>query len=249
MFSWIKSAALNASPIVVGTFLAACGGGSSSDSTSQTASTQLTPGAYLATVAFADGSTDQAGLLLSPSGKFVSAFYYDDISVGTLNFGAADSIDGKFTDLFFDDSWQSVSGEVSGKAVNVKKATLTATAPGVAKDIVIERDDEFSDAGVTLEEITGTYSMSGTDVYTAAVTIAADGTITGSDETGCTFNGTATIPNTKYNVFEVTFEASNCEEALRNGQVSGLGYYESELKEISFVGTDKDVPTVFIGAK
>lgn len=232
--------------------MAACGGGgggSSSDSTSQTTSIKLAPGGYLTTVTFADGSTDEAGTFLSPSGKFVSAFYFDDISVGNLSFGDAGSIDGNFTDVLFDGSWQTVSGTLSGQAANVGKATLTAKASGVVNKVVLERDDQFSDAGVTLAEITGTYSMSGSDVYTTAVTIAADGTITGSDETGCAFNGTATIPNTKYNVFEVAFEASNCGDALRNGQFSGLGAYDSELRELNFVGTDNEVAAVFVGTK
>lgn len=252
MFARIHSVAFKASPIVLGTLLAACGGGggSSSDSTPEETVSRLDPGGYVTTVTFEDGSTDEAATLLSPSGKFVSVLYIDDITVGTLSFGSDGSITGSGTDVFFDgSSWQSVDGTISGEVANSGKATLTVSASGVENGVVLEREDQLSDAGVTLAELTGTYSMSGSDVYTTAVTIAADGTITGSDETGCVFNGSATIPDTKYNVFEVTFVASNCTDSLRNGEFSGLGAYDEDLSELSFAGTDGEVTAVFIGTK
>ncbi|MCG8519635.1 MAG: hypothetical protein MI794_16730 [Pseudomonadales bacterium] len=253
MFSRIKTVSLKLTPVVLGMFLVACsggGGGSSSGNPSQGTGKKLSPGGYLTTITSEDGSIEEAVSLLSPTGKFVTYYFFDDISIGTLEFGASGSISGSGQDIYFDGtSWQSVPGSLSGQVETPGKATLSPDIPGVETSAVFERENQFSDSGITMMELSGTYSMSGSIVHTTAVTIAEDGTLTGSDETGCVFNGSTTIPETQYNVFELIFEASNCSDALRNGRFAGLGAYDSELGELSFAGTDNEVTAVFIGTK
>ncbi|PCM45808.1 hypothetical protein [Marinobacter sp. ANT_B65] len=252
MFTWIKGGALKASPILFGTLLAACGGGggnSSSDTNASETNVKLAPGGYATGIVYGDGSTEEAITLLSPTGKFVTVVYLDSITVGTLQFGSDGSISGSGTDVTFDSSWETINGTLTGKTLTSGTATITAGIAGVENKVTLERDHQYSDLGITMSALTGTYSMSDPEVYPTTVTVAEDGTITGSDTTGCAFNGSVSIPDTKYNVFEVSYKASNCADSLRNGQFFGLGAYDPELMELEFAGTDREVTAVFIGTK
>jgi len=81
------------------------------------------------------------------------------------------------------------------------------------------------------------------------ITVSSDGFVTGSDETGCAFNGNIVIPETKYNVFEVSFDASNCSNVEHNGRFFGLGAYDPDLLELEFAGSSDKVTAVFVGTK
>lgn len=253
MLTKIKQGARRSSPFLMGFVLTACGGGGSGgggETTPDQSSVELTPGAYATDIAFSDGSSVSAATLLSPTGEFVVLVDLDDITVGTLEFGSGGSISGSGTDYVFDGStWQTQSGTISGEAVSASKATITATAPGYESTSTLERDAQYSDLGVTLSDLSGTYMMDEPGVFTTTVTIADDGTITGSDETGCAFNGNVVIPDAQYNVYEVTYSAANCADSQRNGDYSGLGAYDPSLAEIQFAGAGSQVASFFIGTK
>ncbi|AHI29937.1 hypothetical protein [Marinobacter similis] len=253
MFKGIKTTALRSTPILMGFLLVACGGGggggSSSSGVTAETSVKLAPGAFSTEIGFPDGSTVDAATLLSPSGDFVVFVDFDDITVGTLQFGNNSSITGSGTDYYYDASWETQSGTISGRASSTSEATIKATAPGYESNSTLLRDDQYSDLGVTLAQLSGTYTMDVTGVYRTTVTISADGTVTGSDETGCVFNGNVDIPDTEFNVYEVSYTASNCPESERNGQYSGLGAYDPDLAEIEFAGADGEVAAFFIGSK
>lgn len=255
MYPGIKASALKSSPILAAVLLAACGGGGGGDSSSSeakaTSSANLPPGAYYTVIDYDSGGSDEAVTFLSSTGKFVSAVDSPDITVGTLRFGSDDTISGTGTDVFYTTSWETVSGSISGSIQSKGKATLNATAPGYESTVTLEREDTYSDLGVTLAQVSGTYSMmvSGS---TTTITIAADGTLTGSDSSGCAYNGQLTIPNTDYNVYEVSFTASGCggsDGALRNGQYTGLGAYDPDAGEVQFVGSDGEVAAAFVGTR
>lgn len=258
MYSGIKASALKSSPILAAIFLAACGGGGGGSSSSDTAapvkassSTDLPPGAYYTVIAYESGGTDEAVTFLSSSGRFVSAVDSPDITVGTLEFGTDGSITGTGTNVFYTTSWETSSGSVNGKIQSKGKATLTATAPGYESTVTLEREDAYSDLGVAPAEVSGTFSMN-VSGSTTTITIAADGVLTGSDTSGCVYNGQLTIPDTDYNVFEVSFTASNCGGAdgeLRDGQYTGLGAYDPDADEVQFLGSDGEVAAAFVGTR
>ncbi len=254
MLNWIRTTALKSSPFLIGFSLAACGGGGGSSSSTSTppaeTSVELTPGGYATNIAFSDGSTVEAVTLLSPTGGFVVLVDFEDITLGTLQFGSNGSISGSGTDFYFEGgSWQTQSGTLSGEALSASRASIKATAPGYESTSTLVRDDQYSDLGVTLAELGGTYTMDVTGVFRTSVTISADGTITGSDETGCVFNGNVVIPDTQYNVYEVSYTAANCPDSQRNGQYSGLGAYDPGLAEVQFAGANDELAAFFIGQK
>lgn len=232
--------------------MVACGGGGSSSSTTPTeTSVELLPGGYATEIAFLDGSSVEAATLISPSGDFVVLVDFDDITIGNLRIQSNGSVSGSGTDFYLDldGFWQTQRGTLSGEVMSARKAMIKATAPGYESRSTLERDDQYSDLGVTFAELSGTYIMQTTGVYRTSVTILADGTIAGSDETGCAFNGSVAIPDTQYNIYEVSYTAANCREPQRNGQYSGLGAYDPDLVEIQFAGANGEVAAFFIGAK
>jgi hypothetical protein len=69
----------------------------------------------------------------------------------------------------------------------------------------------LSTSGATLDKISGTY----TDAVTgAAVSISTDGVLFAQSAsngwTGCVINGTVTVPDANYDVYDVTYTYSNC---------------------------------------
>ena len=249
----IKASARISSPLLMGLVLAACGGSGGGGLTSDTPdqpTIELKPGGYATTIAFDDGSTVDAATLLSPSGRFVVLVDFDDITSGILEYGSGGTITGIGTDYVFDGlSWQTQSGTISGEAASSSSATITAIAPGYESTSTLERDDQYSDLGVTLASLSGTYTMDVPGVTLTSVTIASDGIITGNDETGCVFNGNVAIPDPRYNVYEVTYSANNCTDSQRNGDYSGIGAYDPDLGEVQFAGTGNQVASFFIGTK
>ena len=256
MFTRINTGFRLSSPILMGLALTACGGGGGGGGDDLTTAppeqptTELQAGGYVTEIAFEDGTTVGAATLLSPTGEFVVLVDIDDITVGTLDFGSGGTITGSGTDYVFDGtSWQTQGGTISGEATSETTATITATAPGYESVSTLERDDQYSDLGVTLAGLSGTYTMSAPGIFTTSVTIASDGIITGSDETGCVFNGNVAIPDPSINVYEVTYSANNCADSQRNGDYSGLGAYDPDIGEIQFAGAGNQAASFFIGTK
>ncbi|NMT63651.1 hypothetical protein [Marinobacter orientalis] len=203
---------------------------------------------------FDDGGSAEGITYLSPTGKYASAFDVDDITFGSISFDGS-SISGSGTDYILFDSWELTTGSLTGTVTSSESASLTASAEGFNSDITLQRENTFSDRGVTLEAVSGTYTMDEAGFYTSSVTISSDGSVTGSDETGCVFNGTLTIPDTAINIFEVTYTASNCGDTTiatgseRDGSFAGVGAYDPSLGEISFAGRNGVVAGLFIGLR
>lgn len=56
----------------------------------------------------------------------------------------------------------------------------------------------------------------------AQITIRPNGTLTGGDDFGCVYSGQTSIPDTRFNMFELTVIVSECGDF--NGTFTGLGY-------------------------
>ncbi|WP_416397148.1 hypothetical protein [Allohahella sp. A8] len=216
--------------------------------------TTVKPGAFVTEIQYESGEFDEALTLLSPSGKFVSLVSDTDGTFGTLTFRSNNTFYGSGTDVFLDETWQTVGGSLEGKVINAETLTATATGPGSTSSITLVRDNVYSDLGISLQAISGTYLM--VDTVTTTITIDTNGAVTGQDDSGCTFNGTVSIPDPSYNIFEAVFSAANCGDidggasgALKDGSYEVLGAYDPDLLELELAGTDGDVVALFIGAK
>lgn len=202
--------------------------------------------------------------MLSSTGKFVSVFDERSdlkaITSGNIDFSPSGKISGDVVDYQLktrsgETSWRSILGTLSGQVVSSERADLTASTNGKVSSIsVLLRRPGFSDLGVTKKKIEKTYFMSDLN-NSVTINIDSEGAIIGNDSKGCIFDGKVVIPDNTINVFEVTYEAENCEELPsegappedRNGTYSGLGTFDhSDSKLIFFSGNDK-VAWIFEG--
>lgn len=235
--------------------LAACGGGGgggSSGSEPKAQSTDLKPGVFYIGRVFTDGSKKVGISFLSPTGKFVAIL--DLVDFGTLTFSDSGQFSGQIEEYNLGDFSGPTSGTLSGEVKSSKEASLTASKTDFASNGALLRKDEPSDLGVTLEEISATYTPIDSN---SSITIASDGVVDGSDQTGCAFRGDVDIPDETINVFEVTYEASNCgplsaegaTENDRNGKFTGLGTYDPSVGEVLFYARNGTVAWMFKGKR
>lgn len=96
---------------------------------------------------------------------------------------------------------------------------------------------------VTLPTIAGMYSETTPNGITTNFVIDDTGELTGSDTTGCFFDGRLLLPDPTDNaksVVEVAFTAYGCgatpdiKADARNGKFNGVGYYQPDLDSLTF---------------
>lgn len=114
--------------------------------------------------------------------------------------------------------------------------SLLDDSGALANRYLAVRNDAVSGSGVADEgliELTGTYrETQDVGLIHTTITIAEDGTLTGSDNTGCVFNGEAFIPEPGINIFEFKYSAQNCTATRfktgdeRNGDYNSVGHAE-----------------------
>lgn len=260
--------------------LAACGGGGGGGSSSDDGNnlepgttTTVDPGVFETMVTYAAGGSDSAFTLLSPSGKYatiVTSKPSPDGTFGTLTFADDGTVSGTGNNVYLDgETWDSEDGSVEGNVISSQEFTATFTAPDSSSEITLVRDTEFSDSGVTMEDLSGSYSMDRrtedgeggySDGVLTNVTIDSGGTITGSDtvvgsdpDKACVINGSVTIPDATYNSFEGTLNLENCSDIeggatgpQRDGDYQIVGAYEPATNDIVFAGTNGNVVALFI---
>lgn len=98
----------------------------------------------------------------------------------------------------------------------------------------LTRLDAESQGELTNETIARTYAALWSAEITTTINIDPDGTLTGSDTTGCIFAGEAFIPDADLNLIEAQFTASGCTAsenstgAERNGDFNALGTIQED---------------------
>lgn len=270
MCSKFKFSKRMAFPILASSMLAACGGGGGSstddpvtgesgepvvEESPRTASEKMAPGVYATEVEYEAGGTESGIAFLSPAGDFVNVINVLDMTFGSLTFEGESSIKGTATDIFFAaTAWQTTSGNLSGTIQAEGTATLTAAADNstTATTVTLARENDFSNQDITLEKVSATYTMAGAGDVMTSINIDPEGEITGTDGTECSFLGQLTIPDPDFNVYEVTYQATNCGEAngkSRNGQFTGLGTYDPVEGELFFAGSNGELTAFFRGAR
>lgn len=99
----------------------------------------------------------------------------------------------------------------------------------LAERFRLTRMDAQSQGVLTSDTLARTYASLWSSEITTTFTIEPDGTLTGSDTTGCLFEGEAFLPDPSLNLVEARFTASGCTASEvatgeeRNGDFNALG--------------------------
>lgn len=244
--------------------LSGCGGSSSSGSPDDTDANpgigSLKAGYFTATAAGSSGQSSQ--MILTPTGEcVVIGGSFEELIFCSLDVDD-DAISGTLTGYrLVNDQWEVSEAVVSGTVTNPETANLTIKIFGQTGVLEIERDNSVSDRGINLDLISGTYlfekSQNPSGNFDVSYTVDANGELTGSDGTGCAFNGEVTIPDAKLSIVEVEYTAANCGDddkftgEERNGDYSGLGAYEASSGDgaILIVGNNGKIASIFAGVE
>lgn len=211
----------------------------------------------MTTVTYPSGASDDAATLLSPTGNYVTVVSDADGTFGSLTFNDDKTLSGTGTNVFLDETWQSVDVSLEGNVVNSEQFTATATNPDFSSELSLARANDISDLGLTLEDLAGSYVMSAgpnsPDGVSTTVNIATDGTVDGQDTSNCNFEGTVSIPDTSFNIFEGNLSVTLCEDIeggatgdQRNGDYEVIGSYDPSINQVLFSGTNGTVVALFI---
>lgn len=181
--------------------------------------------------------------IISPDGKFAAVSFEAMVSVGNWsvsgsNFsgsGKAVSADPDFT--------FSANLTLSGQISSGYRLEGTYNVSG--------GDNGYFDffavpglyrRGFNLQSISGNYTAKNlVSGGTGSVSVSTNGGLTGSDSFGCQYNGQLTVPDPKFNMFQVSVTVSSCGGS--NGTYSGYGaqtdYYNlDDGKSLTLVATN-----------
>lgn len=234
--------------------VAACGGGGGS-SGDTTATLSADPGFYLSDVSFSGdtGATTDALTLMSADGTYVTVLDDApfDATFGKLDFSGA-AVSGTAVNIFLlsGDLWGKTRGTVSGEVTGTGTLALQATAEdgGSSSTVTLQRQSDLSNQGLSLATLTGTYTgtIASGGTESLQFTIAADGAVVGS-HAKCNFTGQATVPNGRFNVFELAIDASSCPgrqngaESILYGNFTGLGAYDYAGASVVFIINNTEI--------
>jgi hypothetical protein len=237
-----KPRALSACPLLA-VFFVACGGGSSGSTTVNTPST-----AGDAQDVYA-GTTSTGFTFLSivlPNDTFYGlygvlsgdALYVNGMITGP---GASGSSTYTANTTNFEDTGAVVTGSVSATYVPQTSVSGTVTQTGVVTSTFTGTDMPSGsynyNTGASLSAVTGEWSGMVLNGSTATVTINANGTLTGSSTTGCTFSGTIAADSSGKNFFDVSITLGNSACSAPNQSASGIAvdYFILNGTETQFV--------------
>lgn len=207
------------------------GGGGSSSTVSATTSATATPaeaGVYSGTLSFPDGSSENSYLLLAPNNKYIAINSDNTYDTGTISY-QGDKFQGGVREW---DGSQWNSGTISGQTSTKQVSGQANYGGSVTSTLSFTRSSTLSDIPASIAKISKTWTQSGSQPLT--ITIQSDGTLTGSDTTGCVLNGSVSAPDASVNVYQFNVDVSNCPSTTRgsqtytasqvNGTYTGLGY-------------------------
>ncbi|WP_420390518.1 hypothetical protein [Marinobacter sp.] len=212
--------------------------------------TGLRPGVYLTDIDSNNGGSDEAITWISGSGRFVTAINSVNSVFGNVE---ADSEGAQFSgsaaNLFFTDQWNRAEGSLNGIVEDPQSLSYSISGEYNASAALMRLVD-LSNESISLDILSDSYLSLD---QTTSFTIGSQGGLTGSDSTGCVFDGQISIQSSSVNVFDVTFEATNCgatptsSPSERNGRYNGLGSYDSINLRISFMSANNTVILPFQG--
>ncbi|MGP4843444.1 hypothetical protein ACTXGQ_04880 [Marinobacter sp. 1Y8] len=216
--------------------LGACGGGGgggSGDSNEKGSVAPARAGIYEGVaVSGSDDSTAASLLFLSPTGRYLTSVGGGFIA-GDITFKDDGTLTATGRAFLSGGGGVPVDLPTTGKVISSEALILKAESDGSTLTFDLERDNDSSDIGVTLDKIAaqGIYMMD--DGVSPAVTFTVNtaGDLSGSDGSSCSFNGELMIPDPAVNIVLVDFTATGCvsnsgpEPDPRNGKYEGTGIY------------------------
>ena len=121
--------------------------------------------------------------------------------------------------------------ETQGTVLDEKTFSTPSPSGGPETQLLyVKVDQDTQTPPITLEELSATYTGYNfmVDNRTISFTIDSGGAITGADNKGCVFNGQVSNLSPNYRIFDIDFEAENCQgdtisASKRNGSFSGVG--------------------------
>jgi hypothetical protein len=228
-------------------------GNTENGSTGMTSSSTASPGFYDTAIDIEDGGNATGQTLLSPSDSFVTLAGNGDATFGSLTFIDDTDVEGTGTNFFVADNVQVSEGTISGAVQGEGAIELNVSAPTADYRSVVKLTRRNDISSTVPDDIAGTYFMADNQ-NNISITIAEDLTVTGSDSTGCVFDGRIRAPNPDFNVFEVGYTAEQCgsnnnfpSEESRNGSFTGLGYFSLENGALNLLATNQSTFINFIG--
>lgn len=209
--------------VAVIALLTGCGGSGSSGGGGDPANTTAKPGLYLGVIT--QGSkTGDSTLLLSVASDGSARLIEQaqgTYAKGRINFDGNGSFTGSIEEF--------VAGrkESSGKLVGT---STTNSFSGESFDnddnkfnsFEFDRVSQLSDLPTSISKIEGSWRDD-----PASISVASDGSFGGGDGE-CNYTGQFSVPNSSINLYNVTFNASNCTgdaAADLEGDYEGLSYY------------------------
>lgn len=252
-----------ASLLPVAFLLSACGGGGSSSGDNTPVAEDpvqsnlldfVDPGIFGATINFTNVTEPASALtFLSPTGRTIVVFAADDIT--DLQITMLD-VEGKFseaaTDIFFNGTeWVQSEGVVRGEVVN--RQALKGTAENLSGDplssFTLDRLNEISDQGADIARVNRTFVESNGTAGSTDITIGSDGSVNGSAPNDCVITGVITVPDERFNIYEVAFDIERCgpESDLLNDSYTGLASFEQVSGELDVIFTNGRIVGTFFG--
>lgn len=242
--------------VILGLFIAGCGGGSDSGS----AVTLQPPGGGIGLFPVndspggiwtgTDSDGDELALLVAETGRFHFIDQFLRKGFGSLSVSNGNDVDGDFQFVapsvtVFPNPSPSANCTASGSVNERISLTLTVnctTAAGTQDSVTVALTYDASyDRDSSLATISGLYR----DQFGGNVLdISANGSIFQQDPTGCTRNGQISIINSAYNAYDVEMTLSNCvanAAALEGATFTGLATLDDsatpELAIFAVTGT------------
>lgn len=181
-----------------------------------------------------DKSYYPATMVLTPEGKFYAFSHGGEIVLG--DYAALDGdVDAQGTVwleimLGGEEQWISEEVFVTGRIQGGHRAMLNYSTldGGDAGNADLYAMDHLYRRGIRMSEIRGDWRLvdiaDGDDGEKdgAEISITGSGNIIGSDPFGCVYTGDIEIPDTRFNLFEITVTVTECEEV--GGTFTGIGY-------------------------
>lgn len=231
------------------TVLSACGGGSSSDSSpapqQPTAPQPPSPpaltiaetaGVYEGTVDRGDGTTVDIAGLVAPDGEIRFISLEGEQLRGEMTVqGDVLTIDpflSFFADVF--DTGASILSELSDSGTataSYEDGVLAGNSNfgGFESAFTITRSEADTNLPSGLSVINGNYV---TGDFSTAISIDADGVVSGSDDDGCVYSGQVSTYEQAINIYKLALIVENC--GIENNEFSGLATYFEAISSDNF---------------
>ena len=149
---------------------------------------------------------------------------YTLVSPATISTSGAGTFSAAYTAYGATNNTGTMAASVTPGAIIV--GTLTDSS-GATLNYSLSYEAGDWETGSSLATIAGsytdTYSLNGTD-YTASLAIDSSGNISGSDNRGCKYNGSVSVPDSSRNGYEVGGFTSSC---LSGSAFSGVGSFSA----------------------